>query len=202
MERFRAIAVLCFCLVPGATAFAQDQDNDTSQPTGLADQFAHELFTPGNSAKLALGLLYDQTIVAVPEWGSGREGLAHRAEWLVVGYTTRLTTQFTTAKLLGRDTSYQRCACKGFPKRVTHALHSEFLERRYDGTPVFATARMTGIYVAAAVSESMLPQGRSAADFSNRAITTIGIDEGFNVLQEFWPEIKRTLLFRQRPSEK
>ena len=56
---------------------------------------------------------------------------------------------------------------------------------------------MTGIYASTALTAPMLPTGYGLADANKRAITAIGVDEGFNMLQEFWPEIKRTLLLRK-----
>jgi hypothetical protein len=179
---------------PGSQAIASQEQDAT-----LAEQFSRGLFTPTTAAKLSLGLLYAQTAVMVPEWGSGRDGLARRAEWLTAGYLTRYTTEFATSKLLGTDTSYQRCRCKGFPGRAAHALHSEFVERKADGSPTFAIARLTGIYASAAITAPMLPSGYGVKDVNNRAMAAVAIDEGFNMLQEFWPEIKRTLLFRKRP---
>jgi hypothetical protein len=57
---------------------------------------------------------------------------------------------------------------------------------------------MTGIFASAAVTAPLLPAGYEAADASKRAITAIGVDTGFNMLQEFWPEIKRTLQLRKK----
>jgi hypothetical protein len=164
----------------------------------LAEQFTRGLLTPGNSAKLALTLLYDQATVAVPEWGSGRAGFERRAEWLAAGYLTRYSAQFAAAKLRGTDAGYERCRCKGFPRRAAHAIRAEWVERRADGSAVFAFARMTGIFASVAVPAPLLPAGYGAADASKRAITAIGVDTGFNMLQEFWPEIKRTLLLRKK----
>jgi hypothetical protein len=196
MVRVDPIAVLCLSLLCGAAASAQDDD---AAQNSLGGQYAQELFTPGNSAKLALGLLYDQATAAVPQWGSNRNGLARRAEWLTTGYVTRFTTEFAVARMKGVDTSSQRCLCKGFPRRTVHALHAEFTERKRDGSPTFAVARLMGIYVSAVATETMLPGERSVENMNSRAVAAIGIDEGFNMLQEFWPEIRRTLLFRKKP---
>ena len=102
------------------------------------------------------------------------------------------------SKLLGTDSSYQRCSCAGFPWRAAHALYSELIERRVDGSNVFAFARITGIYASAVITAPMLPPGYGMADANKRAITAIGIDEGYHMLQEFWPEIKRRLLLQKK----
>jgi len=204
MVRIDRLAVLLWiCLLPGTPASAQDDAGPQTSASGhqdgtLAGQFSRGLVTPAEAAKLALGLLYDQTTVAVPEWGSGRDGLIRRGEWLAAGSLTRYTTQFATAKLLGTDTSYQRCRCTGFPRRAGHALHAEFVERKADGSATFAVARLTGIYASAAITAPMLPGRYGPADANKRVVAALAIDEGFNILQEFWPEIKRTLLLRKK----
>ena len=197
--KWRVLAFLW--LFSGSAVQAQERYVGQPAPShdgALANEFTQGLFTPGKSAKLALALAYDQATVAVPEWGSGRAGLGRRAEWLSAGYLARYSTEFAAEKLLGTDTSYQRCRCKGFPRRAAHALHAEFVERKADGSKVFAFARMTGIYASVALSAPILPDNYGVADANQRAITAIGIDEGCNILQEFWPEIKRTLLFRKK----
>jgi hypothetical protein len=200
--KWRVLALVC--LFSADVLLAQDDGAvaaqalpSDSQNSTLAE-FTRGLFTPTQSAKFALALLYDQATVAVPEWGSGRAGLDRRAEWLAATYLSRYSAEFAAEKLLGTDTSYQRCHCKGFPKRAAHALHAEFTERTAEGANVFAFARMSGIVASTAVTAPMLPERYGLADAGSRAITAIGVDEGFNVLQEFWPEIKRTLLLRKK----
>jgi hypothetical protein len=206
MTRTNHIAVLLWICLSAAPAqdLASPQtgiavtSGEQADPGNTVNRFARGLFTPTEAAKLALGLVYDQATVAVPEWGSGRDGLMRRTEWLAAGRLTRYTTEFATRSLLGTDTSYHRCRCKGFPRRAGHALYAEFVERKADGSAIFATARLTGIYASTAITAQMLPAGYGVADANSRAMAAIGIDEGFNLLQEFWPEIKRTLLLRRK----
>jgi hypothetical protein len=172
------------------------QTGDVSEPQG----FLQAELTPGASAKLALGLLYDQATVAVPEWGSGRAGLARRAEWLAAGWVARASTEYAVASYRGVDTGYRPCACKGFPRRAVHALRTGFLEYRPDDTPVFAVARFSGLATGALATIPMLPPGYGFRDAAHRAAMTFLVDEGFNVLQEFRPEIVRTLLLRRKPA--
>lgn len=174
-----------------AGACVEAQVIDAPQREG----FIQSTFTAGASAKLALGLLYDQATVAVPEWGSGRAGLARRAEWLGAGFMARKTTEYLVASYRGVDTSYHRCDCKGFPRRAAHALRSGFVEYRADGSPVFAVARFSGL-AGGGLTTPMLPAGYGVRDATGRAAMAFVIDEGFNVLQEFRTELVRTLLLR------
>lgn len=162
----------------------------------VSEGFIQNTFTPGATAKMALGLLYAQGTDSVPEWGSGRAGLARRAEWLGAGWMATATTEYAVARFRGVDTSYHLCACKGFPKRAAHALHSGFVEYRADGSATFAVARFSGIAAGSLATIPMLPSPYGFRNAAGRAGITLGVDEGFNMLQEFRKEIVRTLLLR------
>jgi hypothetical protein len=76
MRRFSFVALLL-----AAISLANAQGPDPPAREGLLET----AFTPGASAKLALGLLFAQSTESIPEWGSGSAGLARRAEWLAAG---------------------------------------------------------------------------------------------------------------------
>jgi hypothetical protein len=190
MSRYAVIALL---LVLGSSAGAQVAD--PPQREG----FLRQEFTPGASLKLGLGLLYDQATVAVPEWGSGRAGLARRAEWLGAGWLARASTEYIVAARRGVDTGYRPCDCKGFPRRAAHALRSGFVEYRSDGTPIFAVARFSGLAAGGLATMPMMPAGYGLSDAARRTVVAFGVDEGFHMLHEFRKEIVRTLLLRRAP---
>jgi hypothetical protein len=155
--------------------------------------------TPGAAVKMTLGLLYDQAAVAIPEWGSGRAGLALRAEWLGAGWMVGVSTEYAVASYRGVNTGYRPCTCKGFPRRAAHALKAGFVEYRADGAPVFAVARFSGLAGSGLATMPMLPARYGLRDAAGRAVMSFGVDEGFNVLREFRREIVRTLLLRGNP---
>jgi hypothetical protein len=187
MIRFSAVVLL---LIAGPRIDAQP--TEASQP----QEFLRAEFTPAASVKLALGLLYDQATVAVPEWGSGRAGMARRAEWLAAGWMARASAEYAVASYRSVDTNYRPCTCSGFPRRAAHALRGGFLEYRADDKPVIAIARFSGLATGALVTLPMLPPGYGFRDAAQRAAMAFLVDEGFNVLQEFRPEIVRTVLLR------
>jgi hypothetical protein len=191
MTRFSAAALL---LIAGRCIDAQPTEASQTQ------EFLRAEFTPAASAKLALGLIYDQAAVAIPEWGSGHAGMARRAEWLAAGWIVRASTEYAVAYYREVDTSYRSCVCKGFPRRTAHALRAGFLEYRADDTPVFAVARFSGLATGALATMPMLPPGYGLHDAAHRAAMTFLVDEGFNVLQEFRPEIMRTVPLRRKPA--
>jgi len=55
-------------------------------------------------------------------------------------------------------------------------------------------SRFAGVYSAALATVPFLPARYGVGDALNRATTFVAGDLGFNMLREFWPEIKRALL--------
>ncbi len=186
-----AMSVLCVLAAAGGLR-AQDVD----APEIPSQTFAQSVFSRGTLAKFSLGLLYDQATVQVPRWGSGAAGFRKRAEWRMAGLLSRAAAEYSVAQLRGTETGYQRCRCKGFLPRSRHAIVSEFVERRADGGFAAPVARFSGI--AASVGVTSLAEHSAVADAGTHAALLVGTDAGFNVLQEFWPEIKRTLLLRRK----
>jgi hypothetical protein len=52
--------------------------------------------------------------------------------------------------------------------------------------------------IASGVAIASAAQHTGAGGAGQRALTLVNTDIGFNMLTEFWPEIKRTLLLRHK----
>lgn len=165
-------------------------------PPASAPDFFASTFTPGMMAKFSLGVLYDQATVQTRYWGSDAKGLEKRAEWRMAGLLTRASVEYAVARSRGVTTAYERCRCKGFLPRSRHVLVSELTEKRADGSYAPPISRMAGM--AAGVAVVTVAQHSDAAGGGERALLLLNTDIGFNMLNEFWPEVKRTLLFRKR----
>ena len=186
-------AVLLFS---GLARVAALRAQDPEVPGPHRPIFVETVFSSGTLAKFSLGLLYDQATTEVPRWGSGTAGFQKRAEWRMGGLLSRPAAEYGVTKWRGTDPGYQRCQCKGFLPRSRYAVVSEFVERRTEGGLAAPVARVTGI--ATGVLVTSLGQHSGVGDAWKRGIVLAGNDIGFNVLQEFWPEIKRTLLLRRK----
>jgi hypothetical protein len=158
--------------------------------------FVENVFSKGTLAKFSLGVLYDQATADVPRWGAGASGLRKRAEWRMAGWLSRAAAEYGVARWRGTDPGYQRCRCKGFIPRSRHAFVSEFVERRMEGGLAAPVARFTGI--ATTMWVTSFGQHSGVEEAGNRGMVLVGSDIGFNFLQEFWPEIQRTLLLRRK----
>lgn len=183
----RALVAFLALLVPGMSL--ADADPGLGQPP----DFAAMAFAPSGLAEVSLGTLFDQATVAVPEWGSGKEGLARRVGLLTSSHMIDATVAYGVGQLRSTTTAYSRCLCKGFPRRARHAVVAEFVEHRMDGSVAMPVARFAGLATSVAASAPLLPAAYGAGYAMGRAETRIGADIGINLLQEFWPEIRRTL---------
>jgi hypothetical protein len=195
-KAFLAGILLAGC--SGAALWGQTADGEAERLSENVAGLAGAVLTPGAAAKFFIGLLHDQGTDEIPEWRSGGEGLERRAQWRLATHVVRSVTEYEAARLRGTAEYYERCRCKGFPQRSRHAVISEFVERRADGSLEPPVARLAGIYASVAVTAPLLPRGYGVGAALSRANMTVLTDIGYNVLQEFWPEIRRTLLLRRK----
>jgi hypothetical protein len=75
-------------------------------------------------------------------------------------------------------------------------LRTARVEHRADGSLAPPVARFAGVATSAAVTSIGGQTGAAVA--AEHALLLVNTDIGFNLLQEFWPEIRRTLLFRRK----
>jgi hypothetical protein len=190
-------SVMSACLLCGAAGL-QAQDGAQAADSSLIARpgFVADAFSPGMLAKFSLGVLYDHATVQVPQWGSGPDGLQRRAEWRMAALLSRAGAEYAVERWRGTDAGYARCRCKGFGPRSRHALVSELTERRLDGSLAPPVARLAGMTTSVAVTSFGEHTGAESA--AGRLAMLGGVDVGFNMLQEFWPEIRRTLLLQRR----
>ena len=83
-----------------------------------------------------------------PEWRQGAEGYGKRfgSNFGIAAIST--TSRYGLAEVLGEDTLYYRCACKGFFPRLGHAMISTLTARRGDdGHTVFSVPALVAPYV-------------------------------------------------------
>jgi hypothetical protein len=138
----------------------------------------------------------NQATNVVPEWGQGFGGYGRRwgSNYGIGAVTT--TTRYGLAKLLGEDTLYYRCECKGFFPRLNHALFSTFTGRRgADGHRVFSVPSLVAPYVGTMTAVyGWYPERYNAKDGFRQGNYTLLAYAGGNVVLEFFPSGPHSLL--------
>jgi hypothetical protein len=126
------------------------------------------------------------------EWEQGGEGyfarLAARQARLAVNHGVQLGMGF----LLKDDPRYYRVPERGVGGRLKNAFVSAFTVRNQTGGLMPAYSRFAGIAAGNIAARTWLPPSRNSwGDVATRSGACLGGQVGWNVLREFWPDIKR-----------
>jgi hypothetical protein len=82
----------------------------------------------------------------------------------------------------------------GFWKRTGYAISREVVTRGDDGRSEFNTSELAGNALAAGISNAYTPAAnRSFGNTTSKWGEQIGLDTFFNVLKEFWPDVRDKL---------
>lgn len=96
---------------------------------------------------------------------------------------------------LRQDPRYFVKGSGGFWKRTGYAISREFITRGDDGGNQFNTSELAGNAVAAGISNAYYPAAnRSFGTTVNKWSQQIGLDAAFNIMKEFWPDVRRKTL--------
>jgi hypothetical protein len=130
-----------------------------------------------------------------PGYGQGGEGYAKR---LGAAYADTASTQFFGSflypVLFHQDPRYFRKATGSGGSRMGYAISRVFVTRTDSGHSAPNVSFWMASATSAVISNTYYPAGdRSAIDAAERAAIGFGTQAGFNLVKEFWPEIKHKL---------
>lgn len=143
---------------------------------------------------LPTAALPPEAVAAVQEWGMEQRSIETRARLIFASGTAGPSVRYGVAQARHTTTMYTRCACRGLLRRASHALVSEFVEHRIDGSATAPLARFSGYFSFVLVTSPYQIGGPTAARSLDRLAGTIGGDIGSNLMQEFWPDIRRAIV--------
>jgi hypothetical protein len=148
-------------------------------------------FTPG----LIAGIRMAKTHSRYPhEWRSGGEGYAHIYSDAYAQNAASAFTRFSVAVILHEDPRYRRAESTSVGGRLRHALTFSFVDRTDAGHRTVAFSNFAGATARGLVGNAYLPEGyNDATHAEQRMITGFAGIVGQNLLQEFSPELARTL---------
>jgi len=160
------------------------------------DAYLKDTFGPGALLQSALAAGTNHFVDDPPEWRQGVQGYSRRFASRFGRFAIQESMEFGLATVLRQDTSYRRCECGGFLRRMSHALSSNFIARKRDGSTTFTIAKVASYYGAGMISTAWYPDRYTATGDGVR-LGTISLvsGTGASVIREFWPEIRR--LFRR-----
>jgi len=134
-----------------------------------------------------------------PTWGLGSVGYAHRfgaayADQAVGNYLT----EAIFPSMLHEDPRYFRKGTGSKWSRFDYALMRILITRTDSGGDGFNYSEIVGNAVASGISTAYYPASeRNLGETAQKFAYQIASDAAFNVLLEFWPEMRHTIFRRQ-----
>jgi hypothetical protein len=142
-------------------------------------------------------LLLDQDNGTPRQWGGGFPGFGRRLASRAGNAVLQGTFQAPLAALLHEDVRYIPTTQHSFHRRALHAILYSFLTYNDKGHPTLNVANLTAFYASTAVTTAWLPGIQNAARYTfTNASEQIALSFPLNVVQEFWPEIRRHVFRR------
>jgi len=107
-------------------------------------------------------------------------------------FTIAGTVQSSMAAVLGYDTRYHRCECRGGWKRTGHALSRTFLTSDSSGRRKIDLPGLSGIYAGSTLTMYWYPRGYGPLTNGVRnGNIAVGVASGIYLIKEFSPELKK-----------
>lgn len=104
---------------------------------------------------------------------------------------------FLIPVLLKQDPRYFCNPNLPFAKRTLYALTRVFVTRNDKGHQTFNASYVLGSAASQALSDIYVPRHRQGLrPIAQRLTLNLAIDSGFNVMREFWPDLRRKFLHR------
>ncbi|MGI8989778.1 MAG: hypothetical protein ACR2I2_09365 [Bryobacteraceae bacterium] len=164
-------------------------------PLGLSDKLifhAKRTVEPGQFLREGISAGFQQALNTPSEWGQGAEGFGRRYASSVGSTILRQSITFGLDSTLREDPRYFRSGKTKVSDRVKGALVQTLICHTDSGGRSFAFARVGGTFGAELISNAWRPRSvNGPGDALVRAGSSMAVSAGTNLLQEFFPEIKK-----------
>ncbi len=159
---------------------------------------AHDSFDPFNWALAGVYSAVYQWQNDYPRWGQGAAGYARRyGATFADGAIGTYLSEGIIPTLLHEDPRYFRMGQGPKWRRAGYALTRVLITKTDSGSDRFNNSEIEGNLVAASLANLYYPPAdRSLGDTLQKFGINVLSDAGFNVLREFWPDMKHKVLHR------
>jgi hypothetical protein len=181
-----------------------DAVNDPAQvykPISPGEKFviaAHDGFDPFSWVTTGLFAAVGQWKNQYPQFGQGATGYAKRyGGSFADGAIANFMSEAILPSLLHEDPRYFRLGKGRFFHRVGYTISREWITRKDSGGEGFNISEIAGNLGAAALSNLYYPsEERTVSQTMEKFAVNIVSDAGFNVLKEFWPDMRHKILHK------
>ena len=163
------------------------------------DQFLVRTYSPSTFAAAGVDALKCSTIKKTnSEFETGMAGFGqHYGVHLGVSETEVFFERFLVPSVLKQDPRYFRNPQLPFFKRAIYSMSRVLLTRADNGAQTFNASRIVGGAASQALADLYVPGQRQGLwPIGNRIAFDLIRDAGFNLVHEFWPDLRRKFLHR------
>jgi len=159
------------------------------------ERFLHYSRSGGVVVDVLSDSLYSQATGAYPKFGGGMEGYSKRFEISVAGAEAgAFFGTFLFPTLLHQDPRYFPSRQDAISDRLAYAASRVIIGRSDDGRNVLNTSMVLSQFAQAALANAYIPyRNETAAGTIENALAGLGGMAEYNILNEFWPDIKSFL---------
>jgi hypothetical protein len=159
---------------------------------------AHDGFDPFTWVTTAMYAGVSQWHNQYPQFGEGAQGYAKRyGAAFADGAIANFMSEAILPSLLHEDPRYFRLGHGSFFHRVGYTISREVISRKDSGAEGFNTSEIAGNMAGALISNLYYPASiRSVHQTMEWFAMNIVSDTGFNVLKEFWPDMRHKMFHR------
>jgi hypothetical protein len=179
--------------VAAAKEFSSTRPRQAQREKGQRETYGHHVFGgPEPGLKAAAGAGISQAKGTPPEWGGGAAGYAKRFGSAFGKHVIKGSIHYGVARLRHEELDYHPSDAQGFRRRLQYALLSTVITRKTTtGKKTVSTGEIAGALGSGLISRLWQPASLHtwASGFGSAGIS-LGADAGFNVVREFWPEIR------------
>jgi hypothetical protein len=164
------------------------------------DRFLRYSHSGGFAFDVVSDSIYSQATGAYPRFGGGMEGYGKRLGASVAGAEAgAFFSGFLFPTLLHQDPRYFPSRQYDISQRMAYAASRVIIGRSDDGRNVFNASLIASQFVQAAISNAYIPyRNETVPGTIENALANLGGIAEWNILTEFWPDIK-TFFSRHEP---
>jgi len=157
-----------------------------------------QMYSPGAYfGPIVTASVLDQATDSPPQWGPAIGGYGRRVVSRVASSLIQETVEAPVAALLHEDVRYIASPRHRWDHRALHAIEYSVVTYNNSGRPTPNIANLSGVYASTAISGTWLPGNQSLARYTfTNGTEQIGVSMAVNILQEFWPDIRRSVFHR------
>ena len=189
-------------VVPNYTAVNQPEKH--YQPISVREKFnvaAHDSFDPFNWVIAGVYAGVYQARNTYPEFGQGSQGYGKRyGATFADGAISTYITEGILPSMLHEDPRYFRLGVGSKWRRAGYAMSRVLITRLDSGGERFNVSEIAGNAAAAGIANLYYPpSSRTAGVTMQKFAINVVSDACFNVLREFWPDMRRKILHKGDP---